>query len=306
MPASRSRTERWRECLDQIFQRQGGVELTLPVEKIAAVPSPSDAALTTLAGVPGAQGKNLLWRVRILRLSDTEMVVERPTVLGQSIDLSEGLDLIGVMAIGQNRWIFNCRTLGHVSLGGGGRPTLGLRLSMPTNVERCRRREQERFTLGDLFMPPVQGWPVLEPSSVVAAEVACQAQVNDAIEAVRLGRAPEQNPVVLPEVGPAFSAQIVNVGGGGAGIILPSAEAGALDRSRVLFLRIDLTPQIPAPLGVTARLVHQHLDSGMNVHAGLCFDFSFNPGHKDFVADQIRRYVGILQAGQGQRMRKAA
>ncbi len=294
MPASRSRTERWRECLDQIFQRQGSIELTLPVEQAG------------LDAIPGASGKNLLWRVRLLRLSDTELVVERPSALGQTIDLSEGIDLICVMAIGQNRWVFQTKTLGHVSLGTGGRPMMGLRLLMPSEVERCRRREQERYSTGDLAMPPVQGWPVLEPASVVAAEVACQAQINDAREAVAAGRAPDLRPVVLPEVGPMFAAQVINVGGGGAGIVLPAAEAGSLDRSRVLFLRIDLTPHIPAPLGVTARLVHQHLDSGMNVHAGLCFDFSFNPEHREFVGEQMRRYIGALQSTQTRRVRKAA
>ena len=306
MPASRSRTERWRECLDQIFQRQGGIELTLPVTPQATAPTPSDVALTTLAGIPReAAGKNLLWRVRLLRLSDTEIVVERPSVLGQTIDLADGLELIAVMAIGQNRWMFRTHSLGHVSLGGGGRPVMGLRLSMPTQVERCRRREHERYSTGDLNMPPIQGWPVLEPASVVAAEVANQAQVREAYEAVRMGRAPGPMPLVLPEVGPMFSAQVANVGGGGAGIVLPSVEASALDRSRVLFLRVDLTPHVPAPVGVTARLVHQHLDSGMNVHAGLCFDFSFNPGHREFVADQMKRYINALQAGQVG-MRKAA
>lgn len=306
MPASRSRTERWRECLDQILQRQGGIELTLPVDQNAPTPAPSDVALTALAGAPGAAGKNLLWRVRLLRLSETEMVVERPCALGQAMDLAEGLELIGVMAIGQNRWMFRTRTLGHVSLGGGGRPLMGLRLLMPMNVERCRRREHERFSTGDLAMPPVQGWPVLDPASVVAAEVANQAQLHEAYEAVRLGRVPEPGPLVLPEVGPMFSAQVSNVGGGGAGIVLPAGESGPLDRSRVLFLRIDLTPHVPAPLGVTARLVHQHLDSGMNVHAGLCFDFSFNPEHRDFVAQQMKRYILALQAAQAQRTKRAA
>lgn len=294
MPASRSRTERWRECLDQILQRQGGLELTLPVDQAG------------VDGGPGTGGKNLLWRVRLLRISETEMVVERPCALGRTIDLAEGLEMIGVMAIGQNRWVFRTRTLGHVSLGSGGRPVMGLRLLMPEQVERCRRREHERFSLGSLSIPPVQGWPVLDPATVVAAEVACQAQINDAYRAVLAGREPEPGPVVLPEVGPMFNALVSNVGGGGAGIVLPAAEAGSLDRGRTLFLRIDLTPHIPAPLGVTARMVHQHLDSGMNVHAGLCFDFSFNPEHREFVSEQMRRYVGALQAGQAARAKKAA
>lgn len=294
MPASRSRTERWRECLAQIEQRQGGIELTLPVER-------------TGADVPvGARGKNLLWRVRLLRVADTELIVERPTALGHAIDLEPGLELVGVMAIGQNRWTFKTRTLGHMSLGGSGRPMMGLRLGAPEGVERCRRREHDRYSLGDLSMPPVQGWAVLDPTSVVAAEVACQATINEAREAAREGRPYAEPGLVLPEVGPGFTAQLTNIGGGGAGLVLPASESSGLDRGRVLYLRVDLMPHVPAPLGVTARIVHQHLDSGMNIHAGVCFDFSFNPGHKEFVSEQIRRYVGLLQASQATRVRKAA
>ena len=204
------------------------------------------------------------------------------------------------MAIGQNRWVFRTRTLGHVSLLGwtpgdgaasadaeqvgvavGVRAVLAGSLSIPRcRAGRCwtRRRWSRRR------------WRASE--------------INDAYRAVLAGREPEPGPVVL--LGPMFNALVSNVGGGGEGIVLPAAEAGSLDRGRTLFLRIDLTPHIPAPLGVTARMVHQHLDSGMNVHAGLCFDFSFNPEHREFVSEQMRRYVGALQAGQAARAKKAA
>jgi hypothetical protein len=42
--------------------------------------------------------------------------------------------------------------------------------------------------------------------------------------------------------------------------------------------------------------VHTHLDSAQNLYAGAAFDFAFNPGHRDFVVEQVARYVDRIQA----------
>ena len=113
-------------------------------------------------------------------------------------------------------------------------------------------------------------------------------------------------PIVLPEVGPKFSARLVNVGGGGAGLVLDRSESAANERARLFWLRINLTPQIPAPIAVTARMVHTHLDSAQNLYAGMAFDFGFNPSHRQFVVEQICGYVTALQQRQtGGRARTA-
>ena len=66
--------------------------------------------------------------------------------------------------------------------------------------------------------------------------------------------------------------------------------------------RRNLTPHIKAPIAITARVVHTHLDSSQNLYAGVAFDFAFNPSHRDFVVDQVTRYVSRVQASA----RKAA
>jgi hypothetical protein len=86
----------------------------------------------------------------------------------------------------------------------------------------------------------------------------------------------------------------MNIGGGGLGLIFSKEDASAADRCRLVWMRIDLRPIIPAPLAVTARLVHKHLDSAQNVVAGAAFDFSFNQPHRDFVVEQILRYVDTI------------
>lgn len=279
MPASRSRTERWRDCLRQVYERDGAIEISIPSSR-----SP---------GEPG--GADLVWRVRITGLSDSEISVEQPTAAGRAIDLQPGVRLVAVLAIGQNRWMFHTRILGVVP----GRHGRTLRLAMPQQVERCQRRNFYRISTAELNLPAVECWPLLDPMSVVAAEVANRALIMDLLESRSpTGPSPAEEPPILPEVGPRITARLMNIGGGGAGLIVSQQDAAAADRARLYWLRVNLMPEIPAPIGMTARLVHTHIDSAQNLYAGMAFEWSFNPGHREFVIEQICRYVGLLQRRQ--------
>ena len=284
MSASRSRTERWRECLQQVFERDGALEISI-----------ADSA-------PGTGQSSLIWRVRILALNDREIVVEQPSALGQIIELGPDVEIVAGLAIGQNRWMFRTRTLGHaVRPGLHGRQIKALRLASPEVVERCQRRNFYRISTTELSLPPVECWPIVEPSSVIAAELANQAQILSYGQPGMAARLATDDPMVLPEVGPRFAARLVNIGGGGAGLVVDRQDAAAVDRTRLFWLRVNLTPQIPIPLGMTGRLAHTHLDSAQNVYAGIAFEFAFNPGHKQFVVHQICRYVAELQKLQSSR-----
>lgn len=279
MPASRSRTDRWRECLTQLQARGGALEITVPT-------APGDK--------PAA---SVLWRVRVLALDEETLTVEQPSAAGQVIELGDGLDLIAVMQIGQNRWMFHTRTLPPAP---GVPRNRGLRLMMPGVVERCQRRNFYRISTAELSLPNVECWPLLDPATVALAEVANRAQILEMLSSGMTGLAPTrpETDAVLPEVGPKFPAHLVNVGGGGAGLVVERSVAGALERCRLFWLRIDLTPHIPAPIAMTARLAHTHVDSTQNIYCGLAFDFAFNPSHRQFVVDQVCRYVGALQRHQ--------
>lgn len=271
MPANRSRTERWRESLHQIYERNGGLEISL-------------------ARAPGADsGPDLLWRVRLLGITDQELLVEAPAAAGKSVSIAPGSNLVVVMAVGQNRWMFHSKVLG------AGQGTL--RLVMPDRVERCQRRDFLRISTAAVNPARVQCWRLLDPSTVVAAEVANKGQVLDLENGV--GVPPldmNTETMLLPTVGPEFHARLLNIGGGGVGLLVDKSEASALDRCRYLWMKIDLRPEIPAPIGLTARLVHVHTDHEHNVYAGVAFEFSFNASHRDFVTSQIGRYVGAIQA----------
>ena len=99
MPANRSRTERWLDCLRQMAQREGAIEVTIPTSKGATGQSDS------------SEQADLIWRVRIVSVTDDEIVVEQPNAAGQPIELAPGVPLIAVMAIGQNRWMFRTSVL---------------------------------------------------------------------------------------------------------------------------------------------------------------------------------------------------
>jgi hypothetical protein len=298
VPASRSRTERWRDCLRQVHERDGALEISVP---------------TSRPGAPGVQtdeawhGTDLIWRVRVLALSENEILIEQPSAAGSWIDMQAGVRLVAVLAIGQNRWMFHTRVLGPGAGSGRGCPVRTLRLVMPTTVERCQRRNFFRISTAELSLPHVDCWSLLDPSTVAPAELANRARIQELIDtsAVEKTRAAAE-PMILPEVGPKFGGRLMNVGGGGVGLILEPSEASSIDRARLYWLRIHMMPHIPAPLAMTARLVHTHIDSTQCIYAGLAFEWAFNSGHREFVVAQIGRAVAMMQREQSIQLRTAA
>lgn len=268
MPANRSRTTRWRTCLQQIHERGGAIEIAIARDYAA-----------------GEAGSHLLWRVRILALADQWIDVEAPAALGRTIDFERGIDLVAFMNVGQNRWKFKTKVAG----GGNG----GLRLAAPQTVDRCQRRIHDRVEAPAVVFPNVELWPLLDPASVVLAERANELAAHDA---ARRGTAAGE--VLLPEVGPRFAGQLINIGGGGVGVRIPPEHAAALSRHRVFWMRITLAPDLAAPVCATSKLIHSHMQSDQHVYAGMAFDFSFNAGHQRFVVDQISRFIAAQQKAQ--------
>ncbi len=287
MPANRSRTERWKECLAEIAQRGGGIELSI---------DRGDA-------IEDQPRNDLVWRVRLASMTDREIVSEHPTSLNKSVDLPIGTGLIGAMTIGQNRWMFRTEYLGPAT--GISRGSSLMRLAMPDHVERCSRRSFYRVPLGSVELPQVEVWPLLDPASAIAAEVGDRAAVHE-LEA--RGQSPGAVGVdsILPEVGPRFVGHLANLGGGGAGLLIDRNDSGSLDHTKYYWLRIDLRPELAAPFGLVAKLAHTHSDSSGQVYAGIAFEFGFSQGHREFVVEQIARYVGAVAAANRPDRREAA
>ncbi|MGD9688984.1 MAG: hypothetical protein AB7K52_01480 [Phycisphaerales bacterium] len=289
MPANRSRTHRWRDLLDQVASRGGALEI--------AFQQPRNAP----------HQPDVVWRVRILQLDDRGIVVESPSVAGRSLSVQSGAALVGTISVGQNRWMFLTRAVGYrVCRGSHGHEVAGLTLELPEQVERCTRRQFFRVSAAELQLPRVQVWPLLDPSSVVAAETANKNFILEALEAARSGSSDGALPadpaspesILLPQVGPMFQAHLLNMSGGGLGLMLGPGEAATADRHHAFWLRIDLRPQIPLPLAVSAKRVHCHLDSHGHTYAGMAFDFTFNPGHQRFVTELMTQYLDQLHQRQ--------
>ncbi len=256
--------------LDQIAQRGGAIELS-----VAPTDAQSEDALSPA---------DLVWRVRLRHVADDGLIVEAPSAAGLSLSIEQGVRLIGAMTVGQNRWMFHAAVTGTEVIDG----RQHLHLSAPEQVERCQRRTFNRISTATLQVPEVTAWPMLDPASGVAAEVACKACLEQGI-------ASGVSDDMLPDVGPSFKAKLVNVSGGGLGLLAPREEAGGFDSARYFFLRVDLQPVLKAPLCMTTKLVHRHLDSAQLIHAGMAFDFTFHPEHQAFVAEQIGRCMQAMQ-----------
>jgi c-di-GMP-binding flagellar brake protein YcgR len=304
----------WRRCLRQVFERNGALEI--------AVARTYDE---------GVAGRHLIWRVRMLTLSDEEMTVEQPMALGHLIPLKPGIEVVAILAVGQNRWMFNTICKGVVQhVGGSERPVAALRLAVPDTVERCQRRSYYRVETAAIHLPEAEVWPLLDPKSVIPAERANELAFEASQEANHHhGRVSLSQPVqargpargqargltrgpasdsplgvddtaeaLMPEVGPKFTGALLNLGGGGIGLRVGPADAANLGRHKLFWIRFALPPELATPVCATAKLVHTHMDSSQYTYAGLAFDFSFNPGHQQFVFDQICRYITMQQAAQ--------
>lgn len=281
MPAHRLRSHDWQRSMQHVLQRGGSLDIAVASEE----------------GREEELGANVLWRVRLLKLTDEALFVEQPVSLGQPIDLRKGIALVVILTIGQNRWMFRTTNLGILAFNEGGgrmgdRPTFALRLAMPQSVERCQRRSSYRVSTASLTLPQVDAWPLLDPASAMIAERANELECGAGVA----GEMAEE--LRLPNVGPQFHAQLVNLGGGGVGLSVRVSEGAALLRQKWFWLRIKLPPVLPAPICATAKVVHTHLSASQEYYAGMSFDFTFNPAHEKFVIEQIGRYVASVQREQ--------
>lgn len=296
MPAARSRTENWRRSLQNIYERNGALEITLPHH--------IDNSDGSNSYSPGS----LIWRVRIIGINEREILVEEPSALGQTIDVHTGVELVCIIAVGQNRWMFRTKTLGKAKAPlNAYRIVTALRLEMPKDVERCQRRNFYRVSTVGVTLPAVDCYPLLNPESAAVAEAANRVAILDAVDASRTKTLSPKlvEDLELPQVGPRLGGHLMNIGGGGVGLMFDEADGKSLDAQRLYYLRIALMPEIPLPLAVTARLRHTHMDSAHRIYAGMAFEFGFHPQHEKFIVDQLCRYVADLQRDQLRRSTSA-
>jgi len=286
VPARRSRTLEWRRCLEQVQERGGAIEIAV----LRDYDRPADMS-----------GSHLVWRVRLLKVTSDEIIVEPPTTLGEVIRVETGINLMAVLAVGQNRWMFNTSHLGPTEFrNGNGRTMTALRLRLPESVERCQRRSHDRVETTSLILPEVDVWPLLVPKSVLPAERANELQFDDDRNGLATGGhvLVSDDESLMPEVGPKFTTTLLNIGGGGVGLRVKPEDAPSMARHKVFWIRFSMPPEMTTPICATAKLAHTAVNSSQQTYAGMAFDFSFNPAHQGVVVEQIRRFIQIQQRAQ--------
>lgn len=291
MPASRSRTQNWRRTLEQVCQRNGPIEIAIP-RSGGEDRRQSDAASSTPA-------VNLIWRVRLLAMTDDELLVEEPSTMGQRIEIQPNVTLVGVISLGQNRWMFRTRSLGrtHYDLNNE-RTVTALRLQAPTTVERCQRRAFYRVKTVGLLLPTVDASPLLNTGSVIGAETAVRTRIEMMRNGQLAGVIGEIEPILAPEIGPTVTTRLVNLGGGGAGLVIDAEDSKIFDKHRIFWLTMSLMPHVPAPLSLVARLSHIRMDSEQRRHLGMSFIFDHNRDYQHFVIETLCRCVNDVQREQ--------
>jgi len=284
MPAKRSRTLRWRDCLEEIHARGGSIDVAIARDD------------------EEGPSQQLVWRVSLLGLSADELVIEEPATLGTPIKLRDGVELVGIMSVGQNRWTFQTENLGRTEASLNAHRTVrAYRLRMPIHVNSTQRRDYFRLGVAGLDLPSVQMWPLNDPKSVVMAE----RLMDEASRAVQRGETADvpdiSEPAIRPDLGPGIVGTLLNVGGGGIGVRFPPEHSPIVTRCRVFWMRLDLPGVNAIPILATAKLVHTHLQTDHSIYGGMSFDFSHNQEHKRIVVDEICRFVVQQQRFQLQR-----
>ncbi|MFK7960794.1 MAG: hypothetical protein AB8G96_09740 [Phycisphaerales bacterium] len=284
MPAKRSRTIRWRSCLEDIHARGGAID-------VAIARDTDDGPV-----------QQLVWRVSLLGLDTETMTIEEPATMGTPIRLKDGVDLVGIMSVGQNRWTFKTRNLGRTEANlNAYRTVRAYRLAMPDHVVRCQRRDFFRLSVAGLDLPTVEAWPLLDASSVVVAEQAVMLAAKRAEEGHTVAPVNFEDPGLRPELGPKFTGTILNLGGGGMGLRIPPEHARSVARHRQFWMRISMPESMPTPILASAKVAHTHMQNDQSVYAGLQFDFSQHKDYQKFVVDQICKFVVQQQRLQLQR-----
>lgn len=289
MPASRSRTENWRKTLQKVCDRNGAVEINFQrVEQHEH----SESALS-------GKGVDLIWRVRLMRVTDDEILIEEPSTLGQRIEIHDHVNMVVVFSLGQNRWMFRTHSMGRTKVPlNADKDVIAIRLKLPDTVERCQRRQFYRVSTVGLALPKVEAHPLLDPLSAIPAETAVRTRIEMMNDGQIAGYVGDSEPLVLPEVGPPTTTTLVNLGGGGAGLVVDAEDAASFDQHRLFWLTLHLQPQIPAPLGVVARLAHVRMDSEQRRYLGMSFEFSHHQNYKHFVINTLCKCVTDVQRAQ--------
>lgn len=95
----------------------------------------------------------------------------------------------------------------------------------------------------------------------------------------------------------SFNAALLNISGGGAGVLAPPEMREQLSRTRYYTCRITL-PVLGFPMMIPICIVHREILEDGQTYLGLAFDFDDDRGDRDRIVDEVCRFATHLQRDQ--------
>lgn len=99
-----------------------------------------------------------------------------------------------------------------------------------------------------------------------------------------------------PEV-KAFSAALLNISGGGVGVIAPVEMREQLARTRYYVCRMTL-PVLGFPMMIPVCIVHREILEDGQTYLGMSFDFDDDRSDRERIVDEVCRFATHLQREQ--------
>ncbi len=237
-------------------------------------------------------------RTRLLRVDDRGMFVERPAKPAGSENLftRPGQPLRGVVHHGHARWAFVTSVIKAVRYQLNEQQTVpAIQLAGPQHPRNAQRRSFYRVSTVGAPLAPLQLWPLKDIDSCIPAEQANQARHRD----------PDHPPppARMPELGAHFTADLLDISGGGLSFGLSLSFDSLFDEHEYYWMQLDL-PEVPVPLYVAGRAIRVSRDTARAyIQVGVGFVFDHHPSHRPFIEQHICRYAAYEQRRKLKRQR---
>ncbi|MBI1368043.1 MAG: hypothetical protein GC162_05250 [Planctomycetes bacterium] len=238
------------------------------------------------------------WRVRAFDMDRAAIIVERPWSAKKSITIESDELLDVLMVEGQRRWTFQCVVLGQSMFAlNASKKVIALRLSRPLKVHDGQRRDFFRVDTAGSPFPSVHLWHLMDIESCAEYQQYTMLRHRTPESQRQELKAPTE-----PPIGEDFAAMVMDVSGGGLGMLLPRTIEWLLPTAPLLWTKITL-PDIEEPLFAVSRVAHWRDENAKLIRVGVCFHFDHFPEYKPFLTDLLSHFTANHQRLQLQRTR---
>lgn len=205
---------------------------------------------------------------RLLDMTDKHLIVEVPNAAIAKQQFQIGAQIYVVMVQRTTRVELRCDVLDRIKVSiNANVQTIGYQLSYPTHVGSAQRRSYFRATVSALPIKPVKFMPL--------------------------------DPVLKhPMQALAFTGNMVNISGGGMGVIVHKEHVPILRDSKFFTCDIHLPLEDEQiKFSIACQSMHQTAGRKGDVYVGLEFKIT-DPAHKREIVDKLVKYTTWVQREQ--------